>query len=68
MKVTYEFTDDDECERQMFENAHEFYSALFSIRERTMRIYRGKEEIPDMGDFCEEILNLIGETRLNDIP
>jgi len=47
MKVTYEFLADEHHERQVFDSAHKFYSALWEISDRLRQYEKYDIGTPD---------------------
>lgn len=67
MKVTYEFTDDEELKRAVMDRGYEFYKALGEIYNLVRALWRGKREPMKEEKLFEEIMEYINESGYHDI-
>jgi len=65
IKITYEFNEDDEAKRALFEKAQDFYSALWNIA-NTIRDFR-KYEVSSPEQVIEAVHGIVVDSGLWEI-
>lgn len=67
MKVTYEFDDESRDELKLFERANDMYMALNDISDMIRNIVKYDREV-SLETFCNELSELIADSRIGEIP
>lgn len=66
MKTTYEFTDEDEERRQVFEKASDFYTALWQISSVLREHRKYESHTPEV--VMDRIGEIISDSGMWEIP